>query len=495
MTAMPVYMKFNCIPTLSTRSWKFVLGYALIAGVVAIANNALISLAAQVFPVPFTQFAPTVPMATAGVLLNRFFLQKPETKERAEQIDRWIALDMVPICVYPIFTAVFMALNPSQQLWLSFLLPIIKRLLRHIIWLALRDDFDLVGPTTCSVAHLYHVLFTAVCLQNAKSVETLAAVIMVNVFQMLFNCRYILKDAHNLKRDYSQLPDISITHVDNVVSTVLDLTQQNQLAKLLHQMSPSRMFSRYPGYQSRKFVTKYHKLLQNKESALNRNASQNNEVLKPTIRRDNRHRSLVNAKSLSKQTKQTTPPIQQELMQILPLTAYEDGRLSDLPKVNAGDMIRARTVPSIQPKRDPAQQNETFVRSVTFALHQTEVILLRSYITIFMLSFYGIYLILVCWLPNRQYFATMSTMSTFTAVDSKIFHLLLLASIEVIFLGMYLVLISHQLGVSGVRQLAFILWSQRVLLQSKFMSLSLMILGFPLDHYGNGIIYKVRGGE
>ncbi|OWZ08000.1 Kazal-like serine protease inhibitor [Phytophthora megakarya] len=36
----------------------------------------------------------------------------------------------------------------------------------------------------CSVGHLHHVLFTAVCLQNAKSSETLAAVVMVNIFQM-----------------------------------------------------------------------------------------------------------------------------------------------------------------------------------------------------------------------------------------------------------------------------------------------------------------------
>lgn len=86
----------------------------------------------------------------------------------------------------------------------------------------------------------------------------------------------------------------------------------------------------------------------------------------------------------------------------------------------------------------------------------------------------------------------MATMTTFAAVDSMIFRLFLLGSIEVIFLAMYLVLISHQLGVSGLHQLAFVLWSQRVLLQAKFTALSLMILGFPLEHYGNSVIYKLR---
>ncbi|OWY97369.1 Kazal-like serine protease inhibitor [Phytophthora megakarya] len=132
----------------------------------------------------------------------------------------------------------------------------------------------------------------------------------------------------------------------------------------------------------------------------------------------------------------------------------------------------------------------TYVRSVTSALHQTEIILLRSYITSFVLSFYGN--VLIFWLPDRQYFATMATMKNFASVHSTVLHLLLLASIEIFFLAMYLVLISHRFRVSGIHQLAFVLWSQRVLLQSKFLSSSIMILGFPLKHYGNDIIYNRR---
>ncbi|KAE9298581.1 hypothetical protein PR003_g23202 [Phytophthora rubi] len=88
----------------------------------------------------------------------------------------------------------------------------------------------------------------------------------------------------------------------------------------------------------------------------------------------------------------------------------------------------------------------------------------------------------------------MTTMTTVTAVASMIRHLILLGSLELIFLALYLMLISCRLGVSGVRQLAFVLWSQRILLQSKFLTLTLMILGFPLEHYGNGIIFRLRSG-
>ncbi|EGZ15217.1 hypothetical protein PHYSODRAFT_301838 [Phytophthora sojae] len=59
------------------------------------------------------------------------------------------------------------------------------------------------GGVSClhwRVGHLYHVLFTAMCLQIAKSLETLAAGIVVNVCQMLLNYRDILKDAQGQVR-------------------------------------------------------------------------------------------------------------------------------------------------------------------------------------------------------------------------------------------------------------------------------------------------------
>ncbi|GMF24646.1 unnamed protein product [Phytophthora lilii] len=527
MTAMPVIMKINCVPQLSTRSWKFVIGYGSTAACVAIANNAVIALTTRVFPVPFTQFAPTIPMAIVGGLLNRLFLQKPDVKERLEKIDQWLAMDIVPIFVYPIFTAVFMALKPSQQLWLSLLLPVIKRLLRHVIWQVLRDDLDLVGVTTCSVGHLYHVLFTATCLQNAKSLETFAAVVLVNIFQMLLNCRDILKDADNLHKTKALLSGSDISMTEDMITVVLNTAQQEQVSRLLHRRKTSRLFSKYPGYQGIDFVTRHRHLLQKSEPSFSANTRSvvvnDAAVLGRNPSRGSRHRSLLSTKSLSKQT---TPPIKLGFAQILPVSKDGCSALSSpapggsnqyvFPSGESADESRAQIVHTIQPSGNRTRQAEMYVRNFTSALHQTEIILLKSFITICVLSFYGkcyfvhyrsskcylpcscgyvvlgIYIILVFWLPNRNYFATMSTMTTFTAVNNMIFYFLMLGSLEVMFLGIYLVLVSHKLGVSGVHQLAFVLWSQRVLLQGKFMSLSLMILGFPLEHNGNGVIYKLR---
>ncbi|KAE9104397.1 hypothetical protein PF001_g25985 [Phytophthora fragariae] len=483
---MPVFVKFDCIPDLPVRSWKFALGYGLALGSAGIGFNAVISVLGGVFPVPFAQFTPSLPLPIIGGTLNHLFLQTTDTKGRAEKIDQWASIDAVPIFVYPLFTAVFMTLKPSQQLWFSLLLPVVKQLLREMIWFVFRDDLDLVGSTTCTIGHFYHVLFTAMCLQNAKSLETLTAIASVNTLQMLLNCREIIKDADALDRSRQQFAEFTVIAKADIVSAALKFAEDTHVARRLHWKKPSRIFSKYRGYQGADFVDRYQALLASNETASipHEHGSQHSS------QQNNKRRSLLSAKSLPK-------PIQPGFTKVAP---FSDSLLTNTSTESRSGLSSSApvpvdaTLPSIQPRTDLSYQKEVFVHHVTSALNQTEIILLRSYITINALVFYGIYLLVVFQLPNRKFFATMTTMTTVTAVASMIRHLLLLGSLELIFLALYLMLISCRLGVSGVRQLAFVLWSQRILLQSKFLTLTLMILGFPLEHYGNGIIFRLRSG-
>lgn len=98
------------------------------------------------------------------------------------------------------------------------------------------------------------------------------------------------------------------------------------------------------------------------------------------------------------------------------------------------------------------------------------------------------YLVVVFWLPNREYFLTMQLMTTLDAVGDTVSRLLALCAIECAFGTIYLLLLRWRLGVSGWTQLAFVLSSQRVLFQAKCIAFSVVILGFPLEHFGNGII-------
>lgn len=103
-----------------------------------------------------------------------------------------------------------------------------------------------------------------------------------------------------------------------------------------------------------------------------------------------------------------------------------------------------------------------------------------------------IYLVAVFWLPNRKYFATQAAITTFDAVGSTATQLLLLCGMELAVFCVYLTLIARHLHVSGLYQVAFVLWSQRVFVQALFMHLPVGILGFPLTHFGNDKLLPIQ---
>ncbi|KAG3003317.1 hypothetical protein PC120_g19182 [Phytophthora cactorum] len=439
VTMVPFQIKPDCIPNLPIQSWKLSLGFGVLLGSISTGFIAALIYITKGFPVPLSQFSPMIPMGIVGRIIEYRLLHKPDVKPRLETIDQWLAMVVAPILVYPVFTAVFMALTPSYQLWFSLLLPLIKHLIRYLLWLGAKNDLDLVGSVTCSIGHFYHVLFTAMCLQNAKNLETLVAVVVVNFIHMLFNCREILQDGHRNSETKSRL---ELPSSDDIVSIALVIAQKDRVSRSLHRKSPSRLISLYPRYQTVEFLTKHREVITHRAA-----------------------KDTTGQRNFSTQSTNSAPIVQSSAQVIpsCPTSKPSSARLGhNASWTQTGEAYASQ------------QREEAFVRSVTSTLHQTEFILLRSYITIFGLSFYGVYLMLVFWLPNYRYFATMS--------------------VELVFFTVYLTIIRRNVGVSGIYQLGFVLWTQRVLIQGKFVMLSIMILGFPLEHYGNGFIFRLHSG-
>ncbi|POM63348.1 Hypothetical protein PHPALM_21271 [Phytophthora palmivora] len=479
VTMAPFWIKPDCIPQLPIQSWKLALGFGILLGTVSTGTIAALIYVVNDFPIPSSQFSPMIPMAIVGRLIEFRLLQKPEVKQRLEKVDMWLGMVVVPILIYPITTAIFMALGPSYQLWFSLLLPVIKHLLRYLLWLAAKDDLDLVGSIVCTIGHFYHVLFTAMCLQNAKNEETLIAVFVVNFIHMLMNCREIVQGANKINRAKFQLKDLSST--EDIISTALRIAQKMRVARSLHRKHPSRFVSQYPRYQYFDFITRHHRLLAQ-------------PFLGPTEADDSMEQQTTNARQNS--TKTSIYPVKPEadtvITQTLPTMRDTNSKALDT-RLGSNTTTRTRSQHAYRScASDDSRLEENFVRSLTSTLYQTEFILLRSYITMFGLSFYGFYLMLVFWLSNSQYFATMANITTFDDMTNMVFYLLLLCSTEFLFFAIYLAIIQRYVGISGIYQLAFVLWSQRVLIQGKLVMLSVMILGFPLKHYGNDFIFHLR---
>ncbi|KAL3659368.1 hypothetical protein V7S43_015639 [Phytophthora oleae] len=493
----PVIQKLDCVPGFPIRSVRALTMYGLFEGAICIGTNAIISLAADIFPVPFSQFTVILPMAIGGRLV--FFRQLPDDPQfhaLSDKVNQWLGMETLPILVYPVFTAVFTVLTPSQQLWLSILLPLLKLAVRGALWCVAKNDNDLVGVITCCVGHLYHVLFTATILQNAKSLETLAVIVLFSTGQMLFNCRYILTDATRVldARMKAKGKELDVKIQDNL-TIALKYAQEMRIAQNLHWRTPSLLLSTYTGYRAPAFMQQNQEMLRaatlynaafvynNPKQAGARGPRSNVGPPKVITVRKISANSLRISRILP--WADTKKPVRQSSDQVIRLKS----------RSSFARPPRSRSDPSAwtNAEREEAVlgRQEAVIHEVASALHQTEVILLRSYITICMTVLYVVYVQVVFHLSNRLYFATLVSLTAIDAVNKTIKRLLLLCAMEVVFLTIYLVLTWRRLGISGIYQLAFVLWSQRFLIQAK-LYVTIVILGFPLTHNGNDSILRFR---
>ncbi|RLN32409.1 hypothetical protein BBJ28_00013332 [Nothophytophthora sp. Chile5] len=346
----PALVKKDCVPNFPASSWKDFAVHALVLASICVATNVVLSLVIDVFPVPFGQFTPILPMALAGrLLLYRRLSNGSRFRAQSTKVDRWLGMQVLPILVYPVFTALFMTLTPDQQPWMSLLLPVLKIVLRRCLWTISKDDSDLAGVITSCVGHLYHVLFTAMCLQNSKSLETLAAVVVFNTARMLLNCRYILSDSAKLRQTKRHLPkSTGAAQAEDNVGLALTFAQEERVARALHWNQPSLLMSTYPGY-CRKLSTAVKPLGFAQILPWN-------EGSRPA------HRATAQA------------------IQVLPRPTVMRAR-------------RPKSTPSawtaIVHETSAAGRQQAFICDLTSALYQTEMILLRSYITIYATTFYG----------------------------------------------------------------------------------------------------------
>jgi hypothetical protein len=375
---LPALVKKDCVPDFPTGSWKLIVAFGLIQAVVGVVTNAVISLSTGVFPVPFAHFTPIIPMTIVGTLIcyrrQAWGPELPDFRAKSTQIDNRLGMELLPIVVYPVFTALFMALTPMQQLCLSLLLPVIKLALRRWLWLVSKSDEDLVGVITCCAGHWYHILFTAVIFQTAKSYETLAAIGLFNIVQMLFSWRNIVLDADALNEAKAQLEkDHTAYTSEEHVTRAIRFTQDDAVAAKLHAKAPSALLSTYSGYHESSFIERHRKLIHTSTSLSL--SAQMKARRKTSAAQDTEQFSAPEA----------TKPKLSSSVQVAPWS--EDDKPAS-PQSHCP--LSLRSADELEPAESPSTiTREVYVQRLASALHQTEMILLRSFITISATFFYG----------------------------------------------------------------------------------------------------------
>lgn len=387
----PIAVKCEYIPEYPVSTWKKIVLNGLLQSTVGIATIMIIIAAADIFPLPFSQFISIVPMTLVGRLsaFRPHFATRPDFHRREQRVDNLLGVEYAPVVIYPMFAAIFMVLSPAMQMWFSAFLPLLKIGVRTMLAYAGRHDVDVIGVFTSGAGHLYHVLFVATCLQNSKSLNNIAMIAVFNIAQMAANANDISRASNSVLRAWEQVRALDNTTglprmegSNNLIALALELVDDNAVRRVLH-VDLGMFLSTYKRYQRPEFVERHRARL----VALSNEFYHQNQQQRP----GNKGRNSISAR------KQSTSRYRSTIALVFPV--------SYVPPVSSRQIAvkprRMRTSPNLNRRRTTLQHlavspevraRLSFVARLCSTLHQTEMIMLRSYITIAMLLFYGAYL-------------------------------------------------------------------------------------------------------
>lgn len=406
ITSMPpIVIKGEYIPEFPVTSWRQVALNGLIQSVVGMGVCVAIIAASGVFPFPFLQFVPILPMTLIGKLstFSAHFENRPDISKRERGVNNLAGVEQLPVVIYPMFAALFMVVSPTMQLWLSVALPVLKFAVRSMLARAGSFDTDLLGVITCAAGHLYHVLFVAMCLQNSKSWDTMTFIAAFNTLQMLFNAHEIKGGAARVHQSFDQVrassfhSDRSAQTLDRTrsthcghdfIATALALAADVNVGVALHTNAPPVFLSTFQRYRRPEFVEQNEAILsfEPRPQLLSRQPRRFFLSVRST-------RTVTSSTSSRKQSWFRRPTA---TVQVRPVVQRLSGwrgklaRLRPLPGIPANS--RRPSSSSLDLLTSEQKLQKVFVLELCAALHQTEMIVLRSYITISMLLFYGTFL-------------------------------------------------------------------------------------------------------
>jgi hypothetical protein len=355
-SAASLYERAEYLPELNMTRWRVIIFSASVA-TASVVTNGIIMITADIFPVPLSLFTASIPTVMISSLVLKAFERHDSTrvhhdastasgreqKMRLQTVENLQLVQSLPIWVYPIYSAVFSKLSANQQLWFTLMLVALRLGVQLLQWRATHDDEDLAGVISSASGHLFHVLFSISCLQNAKSINTLTFMLSFGTLQMLLNCRLFVRAS-------------PVSGV-NALAAVMEILADDQFVRRLDCIDPTFVLSTYHRYQDERF-----RALHTPSPYLQWESSMH----KPTQRCCSRRR-------------------------VQPASS-DDAAPKRTDSTSMGTRISSKT---IRRARDDLMINDADTDQIARVaeacelLHHCEAVLLRSYVTIVMIMIHG----------------------------------------------------------------------------------------------------------
>ncbi|POM68791.1 Hypothetical protein PHPALM_14999, partial [Phytophthora palmivora] len=360
-------------------------------------------------------------------------------------------VQMSMIAVYPFYIYIFTSLSSVEQACFSLVLLIIKLAIKNGISHYIRSNTDMQPEIVVFNVDVFNALFVSFSMQNSTSKLTVIVIITVDFVRMASSIREVTQLVRELKKIERQ-----ISYLKPLIHGGLGSAQKTRNPLSYACSIVARRSFASKNYDMRRLSTKKGPRLQ----------------VRPLhfLFRSEQIFPLEGHGQFAKYHSRTSK-IQETRM----------------PGTSRVDTKRFKSLSSADPQSKLVFMERQYARKVLNLLHLTEFTILIEYIEVIVPVVYSIYVVAMSYLPNRVYYEQLAYMDV-DKLQSTLANVLLYSFLELLSLVVLTAFLRKTMEYSPVHQLAFVLWTQWKMVQSKLILWVVYVVQSSLIHFESMVV-------
>ncbi|KAE9122719.1 hypothetical protein PF006_g17588 [Phytophthora fragariae] len=429
----------------------------------------MIMSAYLVFPIPFYMLLAPPPFYVLLVVILRVvvgaraFRQMLAHRVQVGRCVRFVFAQTSTVFIFPFYEILFSAAQGTKyQFPVILLLPVIKVALKNLVLHYAKALEDMAPVEVIFTADFFNAIYVATCMHSSTSAAAISAIIVTDLLQTITTLYGLQRRTASILSRLRQAVDAT-KDSDNILTMMCSLCRDLEFVKT----------------QSHQGIRKLSCLPLQISDVSKRLLDSLDEILpEPGAESLNTHEgsAIIRGPRVSNIPTQNTPSLSSIMASKHPSTIYPDGTNPPIPH-------KAPLSKKTPTSKHSASKNPTILLESLQTVFTTECILITAYLETFMPLFYSSYMMLMVQLPNVKYHLEMEGVTRENVVSSVV-PLVIFGLLQFLSFAMSALLIRRNCGMEALYQLAFVLETQRSLIQCKMMLWMVITLCFRVTHFG-----------
>ncbi|RLN91609.1 hypothetical protein BBJ28_00010020 [Nothophytophthora sp. Chile5] len=419
------------------------------------------------FPIPFFYITMT-PAYYAPLFAALYAIAGPSSK--LTRYISFIATQKFMGMVYPVYQLLFHAASNTRYISpVILLLPVLKLVMKNIVLRCTKHMEDMTPEAVIFTVDFYNALYLATCMESVSSFNTMSVLAVTDFSQTLSVLFGMHRRTASIRQRLRQTTGAA--KGDSLLSAVCSLCRnsdqfeaQNRAGVRVRSCLPHRLSA---GDRNRLNTLEKIPIVDDMETPRLHSIAHSFVALKETPSRIRTRPSKPFSGLCARCRSFSVHPTMVSKLELEPSTHVEGERATESTRALSSH-------PMPQPN---------ILREALAILYTSECLVLTAYLETFIPLFYGNYILTMVQLPNAKYHTELVGV-TRTNADYTAHVVFLFGILQLVSFGLLARLIWRNCGMRALYHLAFVLETQKALVQGRFVVWMLVTLACRVEHFG-----------